>query len=245
MDLIPPEEMIFVGAGDFKKIGNDFLKYFIELGNLKPNARVLDIGCGIGRMAIPLTEYLDKTGSYEGFDIVSMGIDWCQKNISTRHPNFQFQLAEIVNQSYNQNGTVQASDYKFPYDNESFDFIYLTSVFTHMLPKDMENYFSEITRVLKKNGRCLITFFLLNEESHRFIAAKQTSQDFQYVFNGYRAVDKNNPESAVAYEEDIIRNLYKKHGFTIIEPIHYGAWCWRTNFLSYQDIIVAEKDGSN
>jgi ubiquinone/menaquinone biosynthesis C-methylase UbiE len=239
---IPPEDMIFVGEGDFIQTGNEFFKYFIELGNLKPHENVLDVGCGIGRMAIPLTRYLDKNGSYEGFDIVSLGIDWCQKNISTRYPHFHFQLADIINRFYTQNDHIRASEYKFPYEDESFDFIFLTSVFTHMLPEDMENYFSEIARVLKKNGRCLITFFLLNDESLRLISAKETTQNFQFVFNGYRTVDINNPESAVAYDEYMIRDLYKKHGFTIDEPIHFGSWCGRKNFLSYQDIIVATKN---
>jgi len=244
-DLIPPEEMIFVGPGDFKQIGNEFLKYFIELGNLKPNEQVLDVGCGIGRMAIPLTRYLDKNGSYEGFDIVSMGINWCKKNISIRYPHFHFQLADIFNKFYNQDGRFKASEYKFPFKDETFDFIFLASVFTHMLPEDMENYFTEIARVLKKSGGCLITFFLINEESRRFIKAKKSTQDFKFEFNGYHTVDENNPEGAVAYEEKTIRMLFEKHGFTINEPIRFGSWCGRQNFLSYQDIIVALKGGTD
>lgn len=27
----------------------------------------------------------------------------------------------------------------------------------------------------------------------------------------------------------------------IVEPIHYGLWCGRDEFLSYQDIILAKK----
>ena len=65
----------FTGQGDFKETGNLFFQYFIELGELKPSERVLDVGCGIGRMAIPLTKYLDERGRYEGFDIVAHGIN--------------------------------------------------------------------------------------------------------------------------------------------------------------------------
>ena len=53
------------------------LKQFIDLGGLKPEHRVLDIGSGIGRVAIPLTEYLNEKGSYEGFDVVELGVNWC------------------------------------------------------------------------------------------------------------------------------------------------------------------------
>jgi len=243
-DMIPPDEMIFVGPGDFKQTGNEFFKYFIELGNLKSNEKVLDVGCGIGRMAIPLTRYLDKNGSYDGFDIVPMGVDWCQKNISTKYSNFHFQIADNFNRFYNPNCMFKSSEYKFPYSDESFDFIFLTSVFTHMLPTDMENYFTEIARVLKINGRCLITFFLLNAESYQLIKAKKSTQDFQFAFDGYHTVDKKIPESAVAYEEHIIRDLYKKFGLTIDDPIRFGSWCGRKNYTSYQDIILAVKTGS-
>jgi ubiquinone/menaquinone biosynthesis C-methylase UbiE len=232
----------FVGDGDFRKIGEEFLQYLIELGRLKPNARVLDVGCGIGRMAVPLTRYLDKGGSYEGFDMVIDGINWCRKKIAPKYPNFHFQLVDIYNKVYNPKGKCKASEYKFPYENESFDFIFLTSVFTHMLPQDMENYFSEIARVLKKDGRCLITFFLLNTESSKLIDAKLSLLDFKYKFEGCRTIDKSTPESAIAYDERFIRVLYKKYRLNIVEPIHYGFWCGRKKFLSKQDIVIAVKN---
>src|SRR5690606_24784661 len=37
--------------------------------SLKSSDYVLDIGSGVGRTAISLTEYLDKTAKYEGFDV--------------------------------------------------------------------------------------------------------------------------------------------------------------------------------
>ena len=241
-ELTPPKGKIsLIGGGDFKKIGEEFLQYLIELGGLKPNEKVLDVGCGIGRMAIPLTRYINEKGSYEGFDIVDYGIDWCEKKITSRYPNFQFQLASIYNKTYNSRGKYKASEYKFPYDDESFDFIFLTSVFTHMLPKDVENYFSEIARVLRKEGRCLITFFLLNPESINLIDKKLSTLDFVYDIGGCLTTDKNEPESAVAYDESSLLSLYAKHGLNILGPIHYGSWCGRETFLSYQDIIIGRK----
>ena len=75
--------MIFVGSRrNYRKTGEEFLRYFVELGDLTPKGRILDVGCGIGRMAVPLTKYLDQEGSYEGFDIVEKGIRWCKKNVS-------------------------------------------------------------------------------------------------------------------------------------------------------------------
>ena len=64
-------------------------------------------------------------------------VDWAQRTITARYPNFTFQNADIFNKWYNPGGAFAASEYRFPYDDESFDFIFLTSVFTHMLAPDV------------------------------------------------------------------------------------------------------------
>ena len=55
---IPPMRLRFVGHGNFTATGCEFLRYFTEYGGMKPDNSVLDAGCGIGRMAIPMTHYL-------------------------------------------------------------------------------------------------------------------------------------------------------------------------------------------
>src|SRR5450756_1138832 len=56
--LTPPRRVSFVGHGRFTEIGEEFLRYFVSLCALRSDERVLDVGCGIGRMAIPLTGFL-------------------------------------------------------------------------------------------------------------------------------------------------------------------------------------------
>jgi SAM-dependent methyltransferase len=240
-DLCPPESLIYVGSGEFKETGEEFLKYFIELAGLKPFNSVLDAGCGIGRMAIPLTGYLDIRGRYEGFDVMDHGIKWCQGHITRRYPNFNFQLVDIYNQGYNPKGKWRASEYRFPFEDSTFDLVCMTSVFTHMLPADMENYFCEVARVLKPGGRSLITFFLLNIESLDLIHRKVSTRAFDYQMNGYCTTNPSEPEEAIAYPEAHIRGLYQEYGLNISQPIRYGSWPGREAFLSYQDIVIAEK----
>jgi SAM-dependent methyltransferase len=170
------------------------------------------------------------------------GIAWCQENITPRHPNFRFRVADIKNKEYNPAGRFAASEYEFPYESASFDFVLLTSVFTHLLPDEVENYLSEIWRVLAPGGRCLASFFLLNEESLGAIRSGTSTIDFRHDFGGYRVKDVQTPEAAIAFPEDYIRSLYAERRLNIAEPIHYGSWPGRRAFLSYQDVVVAVKE---
>jgi len=151
------------GDGDFEAIGKEFLGYFITLGGLTPDDAVLDVGSGIGRMAIPLASYLSKRGRYEGFDIVPEGVRWCQQHLTPRYPRFRFQVADVRNQLYNPKVTASATDYRFPFDDGTFDFCFCTSIFTHLLPDEVSHYLAEISRVLRPGGRCLATFFLAQD----------------------------------------------------------------------------------
>jgi SAM-dependent methyltransferase len=245
--LVPPVELMFDGAAsatEFKNTGEGFTRYFlIEHARLHPSDRVLDVGCGIGQKARVLTKYLTEEGSYEGFDIVAAGIDWCQKRYR-KYSNFHFQFADIYSKHFNPGSKQKASEYRFPYDDGAFDLVFLSSVFTHMLPQDVENYFAEIARVLKQGGKCVITYFLLNPESKRRIEAGMHKIEIPYDHESGRCriADMDTPEAIVAYDEAYIRSLYEKHGLSITE-VTFGFWCGRAEFLNaQQDVVIAVKE---
>ncbi|HVP37574.1 MAG TPA: class I SAM-dependent methyltransferase [Candidatus Saccharimonadales bacterium] len=239
--LVPPEALNFVGGGNFQEIGREFKDHFVRLGGLQPHERVLDVGCGIGRMAIPLTTYLRPPGEYHGFDIVPHGIAWCQQRITARFPHFRFVHANLFNRSYNPDGPIQPKDFRFPYPDRYFDFAFLTSVFTHMLPEDLEHYLAEIERVLRPGGRSLITWFLLNAESGRHLAEGSSALAFKYEVEGCLSTHDDKPEEAIAYPEEVVRGLYDRHGFDVLEPVRWGSWCGRKEFLSFQDVVLANR----
>jgi SAM-dependent methyltransferase len=236
--LVPPRRLtVFVGAGDFQQMGEDFKRFFVELGGLKPEDDVLDVGSGIGRMAVPLLGYL--RGCYEGFDVYPAGIRWCQKQITPRYPGFRFQLADIKNELYNPSGRHSASDYRFPYDDASFDFAFLTSVFTHLLPADARNYLNEVCRVLRKGGTCFATFFLLGEEQP---AGDGAQLDFRIEGDGYRSTNATTPEVAVAYMRTDLDRMLAGTGLTL-RSSYRGSWSGHESGTGFQDILVAVKSG--
>jgi SAM-dependent methyltransferase len=189
--------------------------------------------------------YLTAEGSYEGIDIVPKGVEWCKKQYTPRFPNFRFQLIDVYNHLYNPGGKYSAKDYKFPFPEAEFDFVVLNSVFTHMLAEDVENYLSEVTRVLKPGGRCLISFFLINDESSQLIAEGQSSLSLTHDFGPARAISREMPEDAVGFGESYVWDLYRRLGLDIQQPVQYGSWCGRKEYLSYQDLIVATKVAPN
>jgi len=239
---LPPRRLRFIGNGDFRQVGADFVAHAADLAGLRPGDRVLDVGCGIGRIAIPLTGYLDDDGSYEGFDVVPRGIEWCRRHITPAHPNFRFQLADIRNDEYNPGGRQRPEDYRFPYDDNEFDVAILTSVFTHLLPSTVRRYVAELERVLKPGGRCLATYFLLSDETRRLAAEGAALSEFPYEGDGYATTNPAIPEEAIAFEESTVRQLHADAGLPI-ESVFHGAWSGRDEYLSGQDVCIARKPG--
>jgi SAM-dependent methyltransferase len=239
--LLPPRALRFVGDGDFEAIGAEFLQHFVALGGLEPQHRVLDIGSGVGRMAVPLTRFLDSTARYDGFDIVRRGVAWCERRITPRFPHFHFHHADVFNRRYNPRGQVQARTFRFPVDDARVDFAFATSLFTHLLPEDADHYIGEMARVLRPGGRCLCTFFLVNDEVDARVRAGDARMAFRHRGADVWLLDTDVPENAVAYREDRIREAYTARGLAIVEPIRRGAWSGYPTPTTFQDIVVAAK----
>lgn len=238
--LVPPRPLQFVGEGDFAETGDEFLGHFIDLAGLEPDHRVLDVGCGIGRMARPLLGFLDpERGSYDGFDVHRKGIGWCRRRYA-RHPHFRFLRADLYNRVYHPGGAHRAAEYRFPYDDRSFDLVIATSVFTHLLEEEADHYLAESARVLADGGRMLATFFVLDDESRRRIAAGTAGMPFLDPEAHVAVVSEDLPEEAVAYDAGWIDERLAAHGLARVlrRP---GTWSGREDGLSFQDIVVAAR----
>lgn len=225
-----------------RRVGELYLRLFVELAGLQRDESVLEPGCGTGRMAEPLAGYLSAAGSYEGFDVVSDAIRWCVENISSKHPNFRFRHVDVFNRAYNPTGRLDPEAFEFPYADETFGFVLLTSVFTHMLPSHVRHYLDEVRRVLRPGGRCLMTFFLLNRESIAAVRDGNASRRFAHEGDGYRYDIRDRPEAAVAYREDDVLRFCEQAGLVLSADIRYGRWSGRPQPPN-QDTLVVERGG--
>ena len=99
---------------------------------------VLDFGCGCGRV---LRHYRDELpgAKVHGCDIDAVAISWCQRNLS---------FAE-----FRTNGAMPP----FPYDEQQFDFVYATSVFTHLNEEMQLAWLEELRRVTRPGALLLLT----------------------------------------------------------------------------------------
>ncbi len=232
---------IEAGFKDYEAVGQEFLGHFQKLGGLRADHAVLDIGCGYGRMASPLVRFLTDQGSYCGFDTDAEAVAWCRKHVNGEGAPFRFDHLDVANRHYNRDGVYAGDAVEFPYADGQFDFVFLCSVFTHLLPATVDHYLEEIHRALKPGGSCFGTFLLLNGESRALIAEGRSKIPLCQDRGDYMTNDPDDPERGIAYPERDIRQRISQAGFTLIEPIHYGLWCGRKEFLSYQDIAVFRK----
>jgi SAM-dependent methyltransferase len=256
--LIPPDELIIqngIGVGDlsnvrgeFDAIGRGLIGEMIGDGFIKPDRHVLDLGCGLGRLARALVGYLSTAGSYRGVDVTRSSIDWCAAHYAAI-PNFGFVHADVFNTHYNQTGKVSAAEYVLPFGNEQFDFIWSTSLFTHMLPGGIDNYLAEIARVLKPDGHTWNTYMLLDEVSEPLARAHDPQRpNVQLSFDvpgGLVAIPED-PEVLIGVYADRITKMHTRHGLRITD-IRFGPWSGRTANLraSYQDVMIATKPSAS
>jgi SAM-dependent methyltransferase len=238
----PPPELVFCGDGDFAAIGAEFLGHFITRGGLGPLERVLEIGCGVGRMAVPLTRYLQPPGRYDGVDIVAAGITWCQNAITPHYPAFAFHHLDLVHPLYNPTGTRATTEARLPFADGAFDFICLVSVLTHLGRDEVAHYAREISRLLAPGGRCFATAFLMNPPAREALRTTGGALRFDPSAPGpLWYAHPEAPMAAVAFDEDVLLELFLRVGLRRLRPAAYGHWSGRRTEV-FQDICVFERE---
>ena len=230
----------FIGGGDFTSTGQIYVDAFKKYANIQSNFRVLDIGCGSGRIALPLTEVLKK-GRYDGIDIFKDSIKWCNNNISKNTPNFFFHHVDVKNGTYNPGGKIKADDFIFPFGENTFDFCFGASLFTHMQPSAVKHYLNEIHRIVKPNKKCYFNFFIFNDKSINLIRSEKTQDSFLADSGDFLLQNSEIPDQAIAFNENFLKNVLMDCGF-VIDSMYYGSFSGFSSHNPEQDFIIFHKE---
>src|SRR3990172_5172402 len=132
---------------EFDETGKRIFAQLVSLG-LKPHSKVLDLGCGTGRLATQLLSYFADDGEYYGCDISAEAVEFCKKRYV--RSNFHF----VTNHMTRIPLTLDAH----------FDFIWCYSVFTHVYPIEMTALIRECSRLLKPQSLLLASYYIAGRE---------------------------------------------------------------------------------
>jgi SAM-dependent methyltransferase len=125
-------------GGSFDAIGKLELACLKDIG-LHPEHDVVDVGCGAGRLAVQLVDYLK--GTYVGTDVVSQLLDYARQRCGRADWRF-----EVVD------------DLVIPAPDASTDFVFMFSVLTHLLHEQCYLLLEEARRALRPGGTIVASY---------------------------------------------------------------------------------------
>lgn len=254
-----PPAIHHVGMGNFKAIGIEFLGYLMRLTDLEPEHSVLDIGCGLGRLAIPLAHYQGDQGKYLGLDPHQGAIDWCRREITSRYPAFRFEAIDIQHPIYNPTGALCGADVTLPVADATIDRVCLISVLTHLPPDEVERMLRETARVLRPGGLALVTVFSLTVTAMASMAAGRAHMTL-HTPDGKPAVasapgdspevlsiprmaflNTESPMEGVGYRSDYLAQAVASAGLEQLDKSQEGRWSGGTEQGPFQDMLILKK----
>jgi SAM-dependent methyltransferase len=224
-----------IGMGDPEEIGTMLFKFVAKCVHLNTDMRILDLGCGLGRSSIPFVDYLSGGGGHlVGVDVIERMVSFCRDVIGSRYSNASFHSCAVpesylINQQRN-NPPDLLPVKEILVHQEPFDLINAFSVFTHLLPDEMDAYFSLFERILKPDGRMVLTFLFLDEWTRPKIRDRALP------------TSPSNPRAAVAIALDDVLAMAKAHGFQP-EQIHLGSWRAMPS-ETFQDVLILQREQS-
>jgi ubiquinone/menaquinone biosynthesis C-methylase UbiE len=134
-------------GGSFEAVGLIERDLLVWLG-LQPSDNVVDVGCGAGRLAEPLARI--HQGPYLGTDVVPALLDHARG--LARRADWRFELVD--------------DSLSIPAPNESADWVCFFSVLTHLKHEASYLYLKEAKRVLRPEGRIVMSFLEFAIPSH-------------------------------------------------------------------------------
>lgn len=136
-------------GGHWEEMGELQFRFLLDNG-LKPQHRMLDIGCGTLRGGRHFIGYLD-TGHYTGMDISQKVLAFgekllAQENLVEKRPTL------VLNEEKRLRFSM--------FTDQTFDFLLAQSVFTHLPSEYIEECFQHVKQVMGADSQFFFTHFL-------------------------------------------------------------------------------------
>jgi 2-polyprenyl-3-methyl-5-hydroxy-6-metoxy-1,4-benzoquinol methylase len=234
-----------VGDGDPKQVGDMSVSILNSFGLLGKGTRVLDLGCGCGRLSMSLVDVLGPKTRYVGTDIIPEMPIFCRKEITNRWPNFEFYWVKEKNPCYDSwiKPGPQAQEHLLEDTaslNGQFDLVIASSVFTHLSEKEARVMLKRVRAWLAPGGAALLSFFILNRWSRKRI--KEGQADLFLGMKAEKARELNfQSNGAVAFDASFLEEMVLDAGFPGIQAISHGTWTHAPG-KHLQDYAVLKRD---
>lgn len=245
----------WVGDGDPELIGNIGTSFLLRHIPVNGGERVLDFGCGVGRVALALLRQRPNIQALTGIDIVPRITEFCSTTFGAHFPNVNFELLSDRNEHYERfkNDAPSRSNATPPRSrNElitayagSFDIAYAFSVFTHIDVGDFVDLLRFVRALLKPGGSFLFTAFALTAYTRHQIVQKATKfpllERGQYEEGGEVYIGNTTDRLVfVGYDIRRIEAMIWEAGL-ISRAVEYGDWRGDKLSRCFQDMFVCHR----
>lgn len=166
---------------------------------LKEKGKVLDLACGVGGFSFLLEEY--------GFEVVGIDID----------DEMIKKAREYAKEKNSKVEFIVGDARKLPFEDETFDYVlFLGNTTVHFSPKELNEVFKEVKRVLKKDGLFLINFVDMRELLSRVQMGTIVGEEY---WISKVMIDEGEKTAVIEYksEKDSFRVRFAIWGKTAVE----------------------------
>jgi SAM-dependent methyltransferase len=240
----------WVGGSDPEAVGDACVRILERYVTINSSSRLLDFGCGVGRVMLSLLKHKPDVGSVAGFDIMPQVINFCETHIASAFPQATFELVAGSNDHYDQ--FIAAADARSAKSTallqseyaSRFTGAYAFSVFTHVEMADFRSLLKLFSIWLEPGGELLFTAFLLTPYSRRAIDERTGAFPFDEIaFEAEGQIFVGNAADRlgfIAFDLGLVEQMVFDAGL-VITQLEHGGWAGAGFSGSLQDVIVCRR----